>query len=167
MLLFDVNFALSIYFIYPWLMEAKFFAIIIWEIANRLLKTKSIFHIFCNLNHITMFASASFVVSLSSFFVVVFKNFLPCHFVEYWFFCQAIKFSLLICLVLIRLWIAYFNLLFSSFFFLNSMNSYFVFYWIVKLSWLFFNAMLLVACIWYLHHIHVVACIWCFLLDLS
>ena len=64
-------------------MEAKFFAIIIWEIASKLLKTKSIFHIFCNSNHITMFASASFVVSLSSSFAVVLKNFLPCHFVEY------------------------------------------------------------------------------------
>ena len=70
-------------------MEAKFFAIIIWEIASRLLKTKSIFHIFCNSNHITMFASASFVVSLSSFFAVVFKNFLSCHFVEYKVFCQV------------------------------------------------------------------------------
>ena len=85
----DVNFALSIYFIYPWLMEAKLFAIIIREIASRLLKTKSIFHIFCNSNHITMFASISFVVSLSSSFAVVFKNFLPCHLVEYWVFSQV------------------------------------------------------------------------------
>ena len=38
-LLFDVNLALSIYFIYPWPMEAKSLAIIIWEITNRLLKT--------------------------------------------------------------------------------------------------------------------------------
>ena len=54
-------------------------------------------------------------------------------------------------------WMNYFNMLFSSFFFfLNSMNSYFVFYWIVKLLWFFFFfAMLLGACIWYLHHIHV------------
>ena len=49
-----------------------------------------------------------------------------------------IKFSPLICLVLIWLWIAYFNLLLSSFFFFNSMNSYFVFYWTVKLLWFFF-----------------------------
>ena len=45
-------------------MEAKFFTIIILEIGNRLLKSKTIFHIFCNSNHIIMFASASFIVSL-------------------------------------------------------------------------------------------------------
>ena len=45
-------------------MEAKFFTIIILEIGNSLLKSKTIFQIFCNSNHITMFASASFIVSL-------------------------------------------------------------------------------------------------------
>ena len=47
------------------------------------------------------------------------------------------QFCPLICLVLIWLWIAYFNMLFSSFFFFNSMNSYFVFNWTVKLLWFF------------------------------
>ena len=45
-------------------MEAKFFTIIILEIGNSLLKSKTIFQIFCNSNHITIFASASFIVSL-------------------------------------------------------------------------------------------------------
>ena len=40
-------------------------------------------------NHITMFASTSFVVFLSSFFAMILKTFLPYHFLEYWVLCQV------------------------------------------------------------------------------
>ena len=54
MLLLDVNLALSIYFIYPWLVEAKSLAIIIWEIANRLLKTNQQNVKHCAVNSLNM-----------------------------------------------------------------------------------------------------------------
>ena len=129
-----------------------------------------------------MFASTPFVVSLSSFFAVILKNYLPsfCWILSFLpsttrVFCKKscyIKLRGLDSLIF-PLFISKFELNFLHWsvwfwfgselhilicFFLNffySMNSYFVFYWIVKLLWYFFFAMLLGAYIWYLHHIHV------------